>query len=63
MTQASRRWQLLAKEGWVKAGWRMATMGWREPIMFHMGEPPDPWSALTTFKDRRNPLLLHLLHA
>lgn len=23
--------------------------------MFHRGEPPDPWSWLTTFKDRRSP--------
>jgi hypothetical protein len=56
MTQASRRWQEVVKEGWVKAGCRRATRGCREPIMFHMGEPPCPWSQLTTtFKDRRIP--------
>jgi hypothetical protein len=61
MTQASKRWQEVVKEGWVKAGCRRATRDCREPIRFHMGEPSCPWSQLTTtFKDRRNPLLLHL---
>src|ERR1700676_495638 len=42
MIQASRRSQLVAKEGCVKAGASASTMGCSEPIMIHMGEPLDP---------------------
>src|SRR5947209_2891748 len=39
MTQPSRNWQAVAKEGRVKAPDNCSTRGWSESIMHHMGEP------------------------
>src|SRR3954462_1292383 len=43
MTQANKRRQLEAKEGWVKAGPRVSTQERSEGIISHTGEAPCWW--------------------
>src|SRR3954447_7490672 len=59
MTQASRNWQLVAKEGWLKAGAKTSTQQPSEGIILHMGETPS-WWLVSPFRLGVSPLLVHL---
>src|SRR3954464_10622111 len=59
ISQPSRSWQWVAKDGCVKAGASAWTKGAREGIMCHIGVPPGRMHSLRTYaKTYEEPLSL-----